>query len=256
MKKHFNKNLIMSEKEEQFQSSNACWICEKRIDNDDENVRDHCHVTGTFRGAAHWDCNINLQLTKKVSVIFHNLRCYDSHSILRDFNKFDVRIDVILNGLEKYMVFFLNKSLVFNDSMRFMKSSLDKLAKNLSDDDFTKECGSENLELLKQKGAHPYEYMNSFERFDDKKLPNKKCFHSSTKDGRTDHDGKKWDGHIRLFGIGKKIAMYFASKIWVIITIIIWKKMFCYYLMFLKSLLTHVRNSTTLVNSLMNITID
>ena len=53
MKKHFNKNLIMSEKEEQFQSSNACWICEKRIDNDDENVRDHCHVTGTFRGAAH-----------------------------------------------------------------------------------------------------------------------------------------------------------------------------------------------------------
>ena len=68
MKKHFNKNLIMSEKEEeQFQSSNICWICEKLIDDDNEKVRDHCHVTGKFRGAAHWSCNINLQLTKKIS---------------------------------------------------------------------------------------------------------------------------------------------------------------------------------------------
>ena len=87
--------------------------------------------------------------------------------------------------------FFFNKSLVLNDSMQFMKSSFDKLAKNLSDNDFTKGFGSKNLELLKQKGAYPYEYMNSFERFDDKKLPDKKCFHSSTKDRRTDYDGKK-----------------------------------------------------------------
>ena len=66
MKKHFNKNLIMSEKEEeQFQLSNICWICEKLIDDDDEKVRDHCQVAGKFRGAAHWSCNIDLQLTKK-----------------------------------------------------------------------------------------------------------------------------------------------------------------------------------------------
>ena len=58
MKKYFNKNLIMSEKEEEeFQLSNICWICEKLIDDDDEKVRDHCHVTGKFRGAAHWSCN-------------------------------------------------------------------------------------------------------------------------------------------------------------------------------------------------------
>ena len=74
MKKHFNKNLIMSEEEEHlFQQSNSCWICKKLIDNDDEKVRDHCHVTGKFRGAAHWDCNISFQLTKKLPVIFHNL---------------------------------------------------------------------------------------------------------------------------------------------------------------------------------------
>ena len=45
MKKYFNKNLIMIEEEEQFRSSNICWICEKLIDDDDEKVRDHCHVT-------------------------------------------------------------------------------------------------------------------------------------------------------------------------------------------------------------------
>ena len=74
MKKHFNKNLIMREEEEQFQSSNTCWICQKLIDNDDEKVRDHCHKNGKIRSATQWSCNINLQLTKKVPVIIHNLR--------------------------------------------------------------------------------------------------------------------------------------------------------------------------------------
>ena len=53
-KKHFNKNLIMTEKEEeQFQSSNTCWICEKLIEDDSGKVRDHCHINSNFRGAAH-----------------------------------------------------------------------------------------------------------------------------------------------------------------------------------------------------------
>ena len=69
----------MTEEEEQFQSSNTCQICEKLIDN--EKVRDHCHVNGKIRGAAHWSRNINLQLTKKVPVKFHNLRGYESHFI-------------------------------------------------------------------------------------------------------------------------------------------------------------------------------
>ena len=65
----------------------------------------HCHVTGKFRSAAHWSCNINLQLTKKVPVIFHNLRGYDGHLIFDEFNKFDVKVDVIPNRLEKYIFF-------------------------------------------------------------------------------------------------------------------------------------------------------
>ena len=74
------------------------------------------------------------------------------------------------------MVFF-NKSLVFIDSMQFMNSSLEKLVKNLLDNDFkylTEEFGSKNVKLLKHKGAYPYEYMNSFKRFNGKKLLDKK----------------------------------------------------------------------------------
>ena len=78
----------------------------------------------------------------------------------------------IPNRLGKYMAFFLNKNLVFIDSMQFMNPSLEKLVKNLLDNDFkysTKKFGSKNLELLKQKGAYPYEYMDSFKRFSEKK---------------------------------------------------------------------------------------
>ena len=53
MNKHFSKNLIVSEEEEEFQSRNMCWICEKLIENDDEKVRDYCHITGRFRAPAH-----------------------------------------------------------------------------------------------------------------------------------------------------------------------------------------------------------
>ena len=111
----------------------------------------------------HWDCNIKFQLTKTIPVIIHNLKGYDSHLIFSELNKFITKISAIPNGLEKYMIFFLNKNLVFIDSMQCMNFSLDKLVKNLVDEDFkylVKEFGSENLELLKQKSAYPYEYMN------------------------------------------------------------------------------------------------
>ena len=107
MEEHFNKNLIMSYKEEeQFQSSKTCWICGKRVDNEDEKVRDHCHVTGKVRGAAHWICNINLQLNKNVPVIIHNLRTYDSHLIFDELKNLNMQIDLIRKWLEKYMAFF------------------------------------------------------------------------------------------------------------------------------------------------------
>ena len=72
--------------------------------------------------------------------------------------------------------------------MQFTNSILHKLVKNLPDENFKyfmKEFGSENLEPLKQKGAYPYDYMNSFEKFNEEKLPAKKYFYSSTKNGKS-----------------------------------------------------------------------
>ena len=137
----------------------------KFINNDEEKVRDHFHTTGKFRGPAHWNCNVNFKLTKKVQVIFLNLRGYDNHLIFNELDKFDVKVKVIPNGLEKYMPFFLNENLNFIDSMQCINSSLDKLVKHLSNKDFKyliEEFGSENLEQLKRKGAYPYEYTNNF----------------------------------------------------------------------------------------------
>ena len=149
--KPFNKYLIIREEEEKFQSSNTYWICGRLIDSGDENVRDHFHVTGKFRGAAHWSCNMNLHLTKNVPVIFHNLRDYDSHLIFCDLNKFNVKIDVIPNRLENTWHFFIKKHLVF---------------------------------------IYPYEYMDNFKGFNEEQFPDEKCLYSSLKDEADDDNGK------------------------------------------------------------------
>ena len=83
-------------------------------------VRDQDNITGKFwsyhkmiGGSAHSDYNINLKLTKKVNVIFHNLRGYDSNLIMQEIGKFDVKVNVKSNRLEKYMAITINKNLVF-----------------------------------------------------------------------------------------------------------------------------------------------
>ena len=98
-----------------------------------------------------------------------------------------------------FLVFISN--LVFIDSMQFINSSLDKLAKNLVDKDFrylVKEFGSKNLEILKEKGVYPYEYMNSFKRFNEDKLCARKYLYSSIKDKKTGDDGQISDGHVSI----------------------------------------------------------
>ena len=147
-------------------------ICDKVFDAEDDKVRDHCHITGNYRGASHWSYNINLKMSKKIPVIFHNLKGYDSHLIIKEVSKFDVKVSVIpMNrNLE------INRNLVFIDSMEFMTSSLDLLVRNLSDHDFvslSKEFNGKFLKLVEQKGVYAYEYMDSFEKFFEDKLPDK-----------------------------------------------------------------------------------
>ena len=185
MRDHFNKNLIMSmEEEECFQLANKCWICGKLFELLDEKVRDHCHISVKFKGAAHFSCNANFKISKKVPVIFHNLKGYDGHLIMRGLSNFDVVIDVIPCGLEKYMAIIVNRNLVFIDSMQFMNDSLNSLVKNLVDTDFkhlSRKSSGERLEVVKEKGVDPYEYMNSFKKFDECELPNKHAFFSLLK---------------------------------------------------------------------------
>ena len=186
MKKHFNKNLIISaeEEEERFPLSNSCWICEKLFDVRDDKVRDHCHITGKCRGAAHWSCNVDLKLSKTIPVTFHNLRGYDSHLIIKEISKFNLKVNAIPNGLEEHMAFIINRNLVFIESMQFMNYSFDSLVKNLSDNDFkylSEGFSSEYLKLVKPKYVYPNEYMESFKKFSEDKLPDRCKFFSSLK---------------------------------------------------------------------------
>ena len=81
MEKHFNKDLLVTEKDDgDFQNSSKCWICANDyIDNDvKEMLRDHRHITGKHR-----DCNINVKLNHKIPVVFYNLKKYDSHLMIK-----------------------------------------------------------------------------------------------------------------------------------------------------------------------------
>ena len=142
---------MSAEENERFELTNICWICSKLIENSDNKVRDHCHISGKYSGAAHWNCNINMKVTKKVPVIFHNLKGYDSHLIFKELSRFNVKVSVIPSRLEKYMAFTINKNLVFIDSMQLMNCSLDKLVINLNGKDFkylSEEFSGEQLELV------------------------------------------------------------------------------------------------------------
>jgi len=87
MKEHFNKPLIMTEKNKRdFQNSTSCYICGEEYSEEDKVVRDHCHITGKYRGSTHNYCNLQLRLEPeklKIPVIFHNLNGYDSHLIMQ-----------------------------------------------------------------------------------------------------------------------------------------------------------------------------
>ena len=195
-KKHFNKKMVMmKEDRKDFKSADKCHICDKKYTEKDIKVRDHCHITGKYRGSAHQDCNINFKLNEKIPVIFHNLRGYDSHFIMRQIGeiankhtyinengkKRQMNINVIPNNMEKYMAFMLGNNLTFIDSFQFMSSSLDKLVSNLPNESFkytSEKFKNDKFNLMTKKGVYPYDHMDSFEKFNKTELPTKEEFFS------------------------------------------------------------------------------
>ena len=192
------KMVFTKENEKQFNMASDCWICGEELGND--RVRDHCHYTGCYRGAAHNTCNLKYSKPKGVPVFFHNLTGYDSHLFIKKLGSSNKKenIECIPNNEEKYITFtkniivgqYTNKKgevkdktfkIVFKDSLKFMSSSLGALVNNLPKNGFkniSKYYTPEEVELIKQKGFYPYEFMNIEEKFNDTKLPPREVFYS------------------------------------------------------------------------------
>ena len=237
MKKHFNKPLRMTEENEQeFKKATTCHICDKEYTEKDIRVRDHCHITGKYRGSAHQECNLKLRINPKqikIPVIFHNLRGYDSHFIMQEIgaivknntytkNEKEIKMDInaIPNNMEKYMAFMLGNHLTFIDSFQFMSSSLDKLVSNLPAEALkytNKKFRKEKFKLMTRKGIYPYDYMDSFEKFNETKLPMKEKFYSilnneHISDEDYSHAQKVWNT-FQLQTMGEYHNLYLKSDI-------------------------------------------
>ena len=238
MKKEFNKPLMMTDNDElSFKLEQKCHICEESYKDKDIRVRDHCHITGKYRGSAHQECNLKLRLNPeeiKIPVIFHNLRGYDSHFIMQQIGEItkkhtyknnkgeekQMNINAIPNNMEKYMAFMLGNHLTFLDSFQFMSSSLDKLVSNLPNDALmytSEEFQDKKLKLMSQKGVYPYDYMDSFEKLDEAQIPRKEDFYSILNDQHIsdedyNHARKVWNT-FKIRNMGQYHDLYLKSDI-------------------------------------------
>ena len=143
---------ILTENLQWLKNTMEILICDNDYIDTDVKVRGHCHITGKYRGSAHRDCNINVKLNYKSPAVFHNLKNYDSHLIMQELGKFNLKIIVIPHGLEKYMSFCISSKLSFIDSFQFLSSSFHSLDKNWDQDDFkylSQEFDNNVLDLVK-----------------------------------------------------------------------------------------------------------
>ena len=136
----------------------TCLFCADPllVPNFKDSVRDHDHMTGKYRGAAHNECNFKLKLNPKtmpIPVIFHNLKGYDGHLLMQAMAGVQGEIKCIPTNTEKYISFSLGK-LRFIDSVNFLLSSLDKLVKGVDDFPIMKKLMPEEnkRQLLLKKG--------------------------------------------------------------------------------------------------------
>jgi len=75
---------LSSEQWDTFHNATQYHVCEKPFASDDTRVRDHCHLTGRYRGPAHSNCNLNYKDSYYIPVVFHNLSGYDAHLIIKE----------------------------------------------------------------------------------------------------------------------------------------------------------------------------
>ena len=201
----------------EYARATECHICFKPFSEEKRKVRDHCHFTGLYRGAAHSSCNLQYKIPSYIPVVFHNLAGYDAHLFIRELARY-TGMGVIAKNMEDYISFsikvevdkYIDKNgnertkemeLRFIDSIKFMSSNLDSLVNNLAKGGH-EFWGFENYnchqhELLIRKGIYPYEYMNSWDKFKETSLPRIEKFYSNlnmsgVSDGDYEHACRVW----------------------------------------------------------------
>lgn len=190
--------IFTNENQTDFNNASRCHICENFVFSD--KVRDHCHLTGRYRGAAHPHCNLQYKRPSFVPIFFHNLAGYDCHLFIKALAEVPGDIKIIPKTKENYISFtkFVPVSenqfyqLRFVDSFKFLATSLSKLSDTLKPEDFKylkiHFPSPEKFQLLTRKGIYPYEYLNSWERYQEKSLPPKEYFYSSLNDQHISDD--------------------------------------------------------------------
>ena len=147
------------------------------------NVRDHCHIVGRNCGVAHSECNLMYRISQsgwKLPVVIHNLKGYDVHLIVKVLKSEFGKVRVIPQNMEKYLSLTVGQ-LKFIDSFQFTPNCLGILTKTLADDEFRylkESCTSNHFGLIRRKCIDPYDYVDSFDRFDESKLPSQDAFFS------------------------------------------------------------------------------
>ncbi|KAF4529670.1 hypothetical protein B566_EDAN017511 [Ephemera danica] len=161
-----------------------CYMCDQPFSTNNVKCRDHDHLTGLYRGAAHVRCNLNVKNPRIIPVFFHGLSGYDAHFIVRHLGDFEGDVKVIPNSQEKYITFSKkvgNIKLQYIDTYRFMAKSLDELAKLLPNDrklTTAEFFPPELFHLVCRKNVFCYDYIDSWEKLDETQLPPKDAFYN------------------------------------------------------------------------------
>ncbi|XP_051173172.1 uncharacterized protein LOC127289339 [Leptopilina boulardi] len=186
-----------------FNRAVMCHICHQKIPANVKKVRDHCHLTGKYRGAAHESCNLNYQDCQTIPVVFHNLSGYDAHFIIHAIStSFEGHISLLPINKEKYISFIKHVKgsevkFRFIDSFRFMAASLEKLASYLDEYKIVHSVfantvsNPDKIKLLTRKGVFPYEYFDSKTKLDETQLPPIEKFYSTLYDAGISDDEYK-----------------------------------------------------------------
>ncbi|CAF4750968.1 unnamed protein product [Pieris macdunnoughi] len=197
----------------------------------EERVIDHCHLTGKIRGVAHSSCNLKYTNPHYVPIFFHNLSGYDSNLFIKELAARDgENISCLPLHKEKYISFskkikFKTSSrsitVRFVDSFKFMPTSLKKLVKNLSPNQFQilphYVPNPELMDLIMQKGVFPYEYIDCWSKLEENSLPDKQLFYSElTQTHISDHDylhaQKVWQ-KFECSSLGEYFDLYLKTDI-------------------------------------------